>query len=376
MIQTQFEGSMFIRQRVLTDYRSNLFELIGAACSGGCTVFSGSPAQSEGIETGESLNSASYISVKNKTYFRGVFEAYRQPGLKTHLKNKLPSIYVTVPNPRLLDSFSTAKYLKKLQVPCVAWGIGTTDFWDKPFKSLRKVYRKAFLKQFDAFICYGTKAASQYADLGFDEKRIFPIFNATKPRPNGPPPSRPNQFSSAPKIITIGRLIESKGFDRLINAACILQQKGIELQVWIVGEGPDKNRLEQLSRDISASVKFLGRKTGDDLSQLCKQADLFVLPGLGGLAIQEAMTFALPIIVTEADGTELDLVRDNGWIVKKNDANELANAIQVAIEDPTSLRQRGLESYRIVQEEINLELMAERFVQSANRITELGIRKQ
>ena len=367
---------MFIRQRVLTDYRTDLFELIGAACSGGCTVFSGSPKPSEGIGTGGSLAAANYISVENRTYLKGVFETHRQPGLKQHLKNSLPSIYVTVPNPRLIDSFSTSRYLRKQGIPCVAWGIGTTDFWDKPFKSLRKIYRKTFLNQFDAFLCYGTKAAAQYAALGFDEERIFPIFNATKARPSGPPPERSNQFTAVPKIITIGRLIESKGFDRLIDAASILQQKGIKLQVWIVGDGPDRTRLEKLSGDIKAPVEFLGRKTGEDLSRICEQSDLFVLPGLGGLAIQEAMTFALPIIVTEADGTEVDLVRENGWVVKKNDVDKLANAIQLAIRDPQSLRLRGLESYRIVQEEINLEMMAERFVQSANRITELGLRKR
>ena len=375
MVTPRFEGNLFFRQRILADYRTPFFEMIGSACTGGCTVFSGSPAPSEAIEATENLNGVNFISVQNRTYLNGVLEAYRQPGLKQNLKKNLPSIYITVPNPRLLDSFSTSRYLRKLGIPCVAWGIGTTDFWDKSFKSLRKLYRKRFLNQFDAFICYGTKAASQYADLGFDEERIFPIFNATKPRPDGPAPERPNQFTSVPKIITIGRLIESKGFDRLIKSASMVQQKGIKLQVWIVGEGPDKGRLEQLSKDINAPVEFLGRKTGDDLSLVCKQSDLFVLPGLGGLAIPEAMTFALPVIVTEADGTELDLVRDNGWIVKKNDVGELASAIELAIRDATSLRQRGRESYRIVQEEINLELMLERFVQSANRIVELGLRK-
>jgi glycosyltransferase involved in cell wall biosynthesis len=138
------------------------------------------------------------------------------------------------------------------------------------------------------------------------------------------------------------------------------------LIVNIVGDGPAKTSLEKLAKEIGAPVDFLGRREGDELAEISRSSDLFVLPGLGGLAIQEAMAHGLPVIVTEADGTEQDLVRSNGWVAKKEDVDALADCIEQAISDPEQLRRKGDESFRIVKEEINLDLMVDRFVRAAN----------
>jgi glycosyltransferase involved in cell wall biosynthesis len=94
-------------------------------------------------------------------------------------------------------------------------------------------------------------------------------------------------------------------------------------------------------------------------------ADLFVLPGTGGLAIQEAMAFALPVIVAEGDGTQNDLVRpENGWLVPSDDLAALKEALHSALADVQRLRRKGAESYRIVADEINLERMVAIFVEA------------
>ena len=100
------------------------------------------------------------------------------------------------------------------------------------------------------------------------------------------------------------------------------------------------------------------------------EADLFVLPGTGGLAVQEAMSHGLPVIVAQGDGTQDDLVRaGNGWQIPPNDFDALLAALRDALSDPARLRAMGAESYRIVSEEINLEKMVEAFVQAVNGST-------
>jgi len=94
------------------------------------------------------------------------------------------------------------------------------------------------------------------------------------------------------------------------------------------------------------------------------RADLFVLPGQGGLAIQEAMSYGLPVIVAEADGTEADLDQPgNRRLVATGDVKGLASAIASLLADPTVLGWMERESYWIVSEEINLENIVRSFVE-------------
>jgi len=100
------------------------------------------------------------------------------------------------------------------------------------------------------------------------------------------------------------------------------------------------------------------------------QADLFVLPGTGGLAVQEAMAHGLPVIVAKGDGTQDDLVRaGNGWQIPPDDFDALVAAMKNALSDSPRLRKMGAESYRIVSQEINLEKMVEAFVRALNSVS-------
>ncbi len=104
-------------------------------------------------------------------------------------------------------------------------------------------------------------------------------------------------------------------------------------------------------------------------------ADLFVLPGTGGLAVQQAMSFGLPVIVAQGDGTQDDLVRpSNGWTIPPNDLAALQSSLNTALDDVISLRKKGAESYRIVSQEINLERMVSVFMQAINTV--YNVKKQ
>jgi glycosyltransferase involved in cell wall biosynthesis len=99
------------------------------------------------------------------------------------------------------------------------------------------------------------------------------------------------------------------------------------------------------------------------------RADLFVLPGTGGLAVQEAMAYGLPVIVAEGDGTQDDLVRSgNGWLIPSDNEQALRETLEEALTDPMRLHKMGAASFNIVQEEINIEHMVEVFVEAANSL--------
>ena len=96
----------------------------------------------------------------------------------------------------------------------------------------------------------------------------------------------------------------------------------------IVGDGPAKEQAKVQAAQDFPSAEFVGAKHGSELTDYYAQADLFVLPGTGGLAIQQAMANGLPVIVAQGDGTQDDLVRPrNGWLLPPNDLESLTNEL-------------------------------------------------
>ena len=137
----------------------------------------------------------------------------------------------------------------------------------------------------------------------------------------------------------------------------------------IVGDGPERDALEALAKDVYPSAEFVGSKHGAELKPHFAEADLFVLPGTGGLAVQEAMSHGLPVIVAQGDGTQDDLVRkENGWQIPPDDYDALVATMKDALTDVARLRRMGQEAYRIVREEINIEKMVEVFVRALNSL--------
>jgi glycosyltransferase involved in cell wall biosynthesis len=137
-----------------------------------------------------------------------------------------------------------------------------------------------------------------------------------------------------------------------------------------VGDGPARELFESQAKNDYPQTEFLGARHGAELNEVFAQADLFVLPGTGGLAVQQAMSHGLPVIVAQGDGTQEDLARpENGWLVPPDDLEALTSTLGEALSDPARLRRMGAESYRIAAEEINLERMVGAFIQSLNQTT-------
>jgi len=80
------------------------------------------------------------------------------------------------------------------------------------------------------------------------------------------------------------------------------------------------------------------------------------------------MSWGLPVIAAEADGTQADLVRPvNGWQIPPDDVAALHTCLIQALSQPDQLLEMGRESYRIVAEEVNLDRMVAAFVNTLNR---------
>jgi len=345
-----------ILQRVLPAYRANLFDMLASGCDGKVSVIAGEGRRQEMI-TPAFPQRAEYFRARNIHLFSGPFYLCWQGGLMQWLCEWQPDVLIMEANPRYLRSAAALRWMHSRGRKVIGWGLGAPDS-SRKFPGFRSWLRKRFVSQFDAIITYSTRGAQEYHQLGFEPSRIFIAPNAAASKPDQPIPERPETYRGGkPAIAFVGRLQQRKRVDSLIRACAALPPDQNPF-LWVVGDGPFRDALEQLAREIYPLTTFYGALHGKELGARLAMADLFVLPGTGGLAVQEAMSYGLPVIVGEADGTQADLVREeNGWLLPDPSPQALANLISDALADILALREKGRASYRIVSEEINLEKM-------------------
>jgi len=362
----RYAGKLALQQRVLPNYRAPFFELLASACKGGMSLFTGLPRPSEGITTARELQITNYKLGRNIHLFSGSLYLCYQRGLIEWLKSWNPDALVMEANPRYLSTPSAIKWMHQRSRPVLGWGLGSP-----PLSGLsagfRQIRRLSFLKQFDALIAYSQRGAEEYAALGFPTERIFVAHNSVSPPPLSPLPGRSSTFNRKPCILFVGRLQARKRIDHLLRACA---EMASESRLVIIGDGPERKALESLSKEIYPNAEFIGARHGAELKPYFTEADLFILPGTGGLAIQEAMSYGLPVIVAQGDGTQDDLVRkENGWQIPPDNFEALVSTMQEALSDVVRLRKMGEESYRIVAQDINIEKMVETFIKALNSIT-------
>ncbi|MFZ5881274.1 MAG: glycosyltransferase family 4 protein [Chloroflexota bacterium] len=358
-----FPGRLALQQRVLPSYRVPFFDLLAEACDGGLSLFAGQPRPVESIASGEPLI-ARLTPAQNVHFFSGPFYLCRQRGVIDWLEQTDPDALIVEANPRYLSTPAAVQWMRRRGRPVLGWGLGSPPL-SGPLAGFRQTRRLAFLRQFDGLLAYSQRGADEYAALGFPPNKIFVAHNSVSRRPTVN--VKRSTLNVNPSLLFVGRLQSRKRVDLLLRACA---QLDVSPRLVIVGDGPERAALEALAREVYPSAQFVGARHGEALTPYFTQADLFVLPGTGGLAVQEAMSHGLPVMVAQGDGTQDDLVRaGNGWQIPPGDFAALLAALQDALSDPARLRAMGAESYRIVSEEINLEKMVGSFTRALNEMT-------
>jgi glycosyltransferase involved in cell wall biosynthesis len=298
---------------------------------------------------------AKYVEARNLHLLSGAFYLCHQRGFINWLEEWNPDALIVEANPRYLSTPAAVRWMHARGRKVIGWGLGApkrSGAWSR------------FISQFDAMISYSQRGADEYAALGFPREKIFVAHNSVSRKPTSN--VERSAINVQPTLLFVGRLQARKRVDSLLRACAEMESKP---RLMIVGDGPERAALKSLAKEVYPSAEFIGAKHGAELKPYFEQADLFVLPGTGGLAVQEAMSYGLPVIVAKGDGTQDDLVREgNGWQIQPEDFSALVSAMKNALSDRARLREMGKESFRIVSEEINIQKMVETFVTALNSV--------
>jgi glycosyltransferase involved in cell wall biosynthesis len=145
--------------------------------------------------------------------------------------------------------------------------------------------------------------------------------------------------SSPQKIVSVGNLIPTKGHELLLKAVAALSAKHPSLVCEIVGEGPLREQLGSLAKELKLSdrVKFLGRRSRTEVAALLRSATLFALPsfyeGLGCVYL-EAMATGKGALGCLGQGIE-EIIRHgrDGWLVAPNDVDGLVRGLATLLDN-------------------------------------------
>jgi glycosyltransferase involved in cell wall biosynthesis len=149
----------------------------------------------------------------------------------------------------------------------------------------------------------------------------------------------------APVVGSVGTLRAQKRFDVLLRAAAELAPRRAGLRVVIVGEGPERARLEALAAQLGLadSVLLLGAR--DDVADVLQALDVAVLSSDfegSPLSVMEYMEAGLPVVATAVGGLA-EMIDDgvHGLLVPRRDPTALAAAVGALLDDPARRRELG-----------------------------------
>ncbi len=165
-----------------------------------------------------------------------------------------------------------------------------------------------------------------------------------------------------PRIVSVGRYVEKKGFSDLIEACAILRGRGLDFECAIIGGGPLEEELRARIGELGLRdcVKLTGPLPQEEVRRQLTSATLFALPCVtehdGGMdtlptVIVEAMAAGLPVVSTRlAAIPEMVGHGTTGFLVEEKQPAQLARSLEEIIENPLLAGRLGAEGHKVARE--------------------------
>lgn len=164
-----------------------------------------------------------------------------------------------------------------------------------------------------------------------------------------------------PVVVYTGRLDRNKGLVDLVNAWPEVKKQWPRCHLWLVGEGPDRDRLFQQIKDLDLQGQVILPGAFDDVEEVLRAANLFILPSyFEGLSISlmEAMAHQVPVIASNIPGNN-DIIQSgvNGCLVPAGNVSAISQAIQDALANPDQLTCWATAAQQTIQNNYSLASM-------------------
>jgi glycosyltransferase involved in cell wall biosynthesis len=180
-----------------------------------------------------------------------------------------------------------------------------------------------------------------------------------------PAPAAPSAADTVQprRLIVPRRLFPKNGVEYLVRALPLLARR-VPLDVTIVGDGPERQRLEALARELGVAeiVHFLGARPNTEMPKLLAAAEVAILPSLmeaTSVAALEAMSCGVPVAASRVGGLPEIVDEEVGTLFRPADPQDLADRVATLLERP-DLRRLGERARERVVAHWSLERLARR----------------
>ena len=177
-------------------------------------------------------------------------------------------------------------------------------------------------------------------------------------------------------IACVANLVLKKGHEYLLRACSRLQQRGINLHCLLFGDGPLRDKLQQMASkfDLNNVIKFCGSVAHDEILKLYSTgaASVVILPSIETkdgekegipVALMEAMAAGVPVISTTTGGIPELLDNGAGILVPPEDSEALANAIERLFKDAELRRELGIKGREKVEKEFAIDSVVREMIE-------------
>lgn len=211
---------------------------------------------------------------------------------------------------------------------------------------------------------------------GFPERKLLVHYNGVDTAY-----FQPRQSEGARRfVLAVGRLVEKKGFDVLINAMAGVSAEA-RVPIVIVGTGPEGTKLAELAEVRRVNVEFLGAQAHREVRRLMNEATVVVVPsrtaGSGdseGLpnVLLEAMATGCPVVATRHAGIpEVVVDGETGLLVDENNFPALGRALDVLLTNPDARTRLSAAATRLVEERFALSRQMDKLERLYDRVIDL-----
>lgn len=359
----------------ITHYRVSFFEKLSKVDDVKLTVISGTRKRDDGRPAIDSTLSLPFANVCVKSWKIKLhpFTIGYQSGVLGVLKKCKPDTVIIGGAGGTISNWFIAIWSKLKAKRLIMW----TCCWEPQRKdSIAYAIKKKLLRVYynipDFVLVYSSKDEQSLKELGIKPDKIRICYNGIETDHmiknesivRGKAVELRAKEKSTKRILFlyVGGMLQEKRVDLLLHAFKNLPQDKVSL--WLIGDGPAMREYQNLSQELSLkNVKFWGRII-ENIDQFFAAADFFVLPGVGGLALNQAMFWEVPCIVSEADGTEEDLVIHGatGYRFQKDSLESLTSCLQMALYTKSEERQEmGRRARKLILERSNVNEMVRTF---------------
>ena len=302
--------------RVIQHWRCPMFQRISNLENIDLKVFYGADFKGTKVVSGdkiEGFKSEKLYTIKIKKKHNGI---ERQmpfcPTLFFHLIKENPDVILTEGKSNFANAILGFIYAKLFRKRIIWWGLGKLR--NETLGSNKDKFVQNIEKKCDAQLVYSSVGKDYYESIGIPSSKIFTAVNVVETeRIKAIMQSQDYQFAVASKdssfnVLYVGAVNKNKRIELLINAFAAFSKDKNDVKLTLVGDGSYLQEIKVMIKEKGlVNVETPGQVI-NGLYKYFANADVFVLPGLGGLAISEAMSFGLPIICSFGDGCEVDLV--------------------------------------------------------------------